>query len=410
MNNNILNFMGFDSIQHATKGGTGVDAGDPTRASYEGTPHAQELTVTYGLTWAAPSDTNFQYNNAGVSNMAAFRVAALAENSRRAFIFGAGRYSAPASPTVQILTATGRNNSGVAGKPWGYRFGFYLTDLTVFPSTPTSSNIANVTMMLGGNLTPIITRTYVGGRSYWAIPGVAAANCPTIVLGEPTHFEVELSSNTEASSTNMVVTLKIWVNGDLMYSGSAYTVPQTSSYAVRLRFNINGTNQTWMNRFGFSDMVISRVYDDDGVFYPNLGPQLVKRASVTIADPANWTSVNVGAVSAALNNYADTNWAVSPDTKAPLDMQVDLGLPAGVELNAINVYLRAQRDIAASVPMTMSMEASRVGDGVSLGGERNVPVGSQPAFSRVLSAGTVGSNVPLDFADSGKIALRLKVS
>lgn len=410
MNNNILNFLGFDSFTAVVKNGSGADAIDPVRTTYEGTPLAQELTVTYGLAWTLPADTNFQYNNAGVSSASRFRIGTGAD-ARRTFLFGAGRYSVPATPTTQVITAVGRNTSATAGKPWGYRFGFYLTDFTQFPSTPTNSSIANVTLLMGGNLLPIATRAYSGGRLYWNISGVSAVNCPDIVVGQPTHIEIEIACLNPSSdaATNMSVVVKIWVNGDLVSTQTPWSIAQTSNFAIRLRFNANGSAQTFFNYYGLSDLVISKAVDAEGNALPNLGPQIVRRAATTSVIGENWLPFGTTSLSTAIASPSETLYINSPEPKTPLVIKNNLNILPGAEVNAMHVYVAAGREVAAAAGLNMSWSAARDEDGVSLG-EAVRAVGSTLAYSKVLTAGYDGYPANLDFADTGRITLRLNVS
>lgn len=415
---NVLNFLGFDIFGAAAKGGSGTDMNDPTLGVHTGTPIADELvSLTYGYPWILPSETNFAYNNAGVTGLEKHKIGS-GDERRNTFIFQAGRGNNTNIKT-SFWTAgiSERANPGIVGSKYGIRFSFNLTDFTEYPNpaAPTAMPAPNVDLFIGSNSLPIVTRAASGTRSYWNVNGVSAALCPDIVKGVPCHFEVEIGWENPPGSGNVTTEVKVYVNGDLMYSAKPWSLSQTVIVQSRLRFTIQATStQTanYINTFGLSDLMITKCVDANGNWSAPLGPQVVLPINMESVNAPGWDNVGGAPIIQALTDGLDATYVTSPGDKVALDAKFDMKLPVGSEVNGVSVYIRARRDIPASAALQFNTDVTRQLDGSTLGSDANRLLTSGLAYYRPIAIlpNTEAGAAALEFADSGKLNVRLKVS
>lgn len=410
---NIINFLGFDSFGAAVKGGTGVDKDDPTLFAHTGTPLADELTsLVFGNPWTDPSVTAFQYNNAGVTGLEKHKIG-VGDERRNTFVFQGGRSSNTAYKTTFWTSGVDRGNPGVVGKRFGYRFSFNLTDFTEFPNpaAPVAHAVPNVEMFYGSNSLPIVTRAVTGTRIWWNINGVASNLCPDVVKGQPVHIEVEMGCENPGTGANATLEVKIYVNGDLLYTGKPYSIAQASVASCRLRFTAQAAAQAYMNCFGISDLVISKAVDGTDTWLPVLGPQIVLPAQLESIDAAGWQAVGADAVTALIDGD-DATYVVSPALKTPLNASFNLRLPVGAEVNGLSAYVRGRRDIPASAPLKFDTSVIRKLDGSLLASDAQRPLTANLAYYRpvTLLPNNEAGQTALEFADTGKLSLTLNVS
>lgn len=408
----ILAFHGFDTFGGAFKGGANSDQNDPINVGILNTPMSDTFSLTYGGSWPDPSNSNFQSNNGGVTGLEKHKIGA-GDERRNTLIFQAGRTTNSVSKTtlgiVSTLTTTPTVNPG---RPFGFRFGFYLTDFTEFPASP-ATHPSILDLMLGSNITSIIQRSVVGGVAYWNIANVPTAQHPRVVRGEPIHVEIELSGNPPMTATTFYLTLKVWINGDLVATSQPWSMtggPTMGAMLVRPRFVAQAVAVAYMNCFGLSDYVASTI--DDGVNpVPNLGPMMVLTGKVESFDGPEWTVVG-GSASTVLTDADAATYVLSPASKPPMSVKVDLGLPVGADVKGLNVYVRSARDVPASAAMSYTTTTLRTIDGKQLGVSPALPVSGTPTFHKPL--GLLGNDAAgieaLQFADSGKLTLNFNMS
>jgi hypothetical protein len=410
---NVINFLGFDVFGAAVKGGSGADKDDPTLLAYTGTPIADELTnLAFGSTWTDPATASFSYNNAGVTGLEKHKIG-VGDERRNTFLIQAGRNSSTTVKTTVWTSGTDRGNPGVVGKRFGYRFSFNLTDFTEFPNpaAPIAHAVPNVDAFYGSNSLPIVTRAVTGTRVWWNFNGVASNLCPDVVKGQPVHVEVEIGCENPGTAANATLEIKIYVNGDLLYTGKPYSIAQTSVAACRLRFTAQAAASTYMNSFGISDLVISKATDNADVWLPVLGPQVVLPAALDSVEGAGWQTVGASAV-VALTDGSDETYMISPALKTPLDAKFDLRLPVGAEVNGLSVFMRGRRDIPASAPLRFDTDVIRQLDGVKVASDAQRALTANLAYYKpvTLVPNNEAGETALQFADSGKLSVRLNVS
>lgn len=413
----VLNFLGFDIFGTGTKGGSGVDADDPILGAHAGTPIAGELTsLTYGYPWTLPSEANFGYNNAGVTGLERHKIGVGAER-RNTFVFQAGRgNNTNLKTTFWTAGIPDRGNPGVVGAKYGIRFGFNLTDFTEYPNpaAPIAMPASNVDVFFGSSSTPLVTRAVAGSRSYWAISGISPNLCPDIIKGQPTHFEVEIGWENPGTG-NAVVDVKLYVNGDLLYAAKPWSVSQTTIAQSRLRFTIQATATqaaTYTNSFGLSDLMISSCVDADGNWTAPLGPQVILPAALETVTASGWDTFGGVPMIQALTDGNDATYVTSALDKTPMTANYNLRLPVGAEVNGVMMYGRVRRDVPASAPMQLSTSLTRMSDGAIVANDPNRAVTGVMNYQRIVNLvpNTVAGAAALEFADSGKLAVQLKVS
>lgn len=382
----LLSFFGFDNFGGALGGLTGQFVDFPaSKAGIVGTPYEAQLPITYGGVG--------QYNSMGVPNDGRFRIGAGAER-RNMLIAACGG----ASSTYYALAKVGSGISYTIGgsNAFSITIGFNICDFSA--AMPAGGYYAARFSRAAGTLSNMIE--HIGGSNQYRLANTG--NLYTITPGQPTYLEFIVDMPTPANNT---FRCRAYVNGELWSTNNAFT--SLTAQTTELFFEIGIDRVFSANRFiGFSDIYLLDA-TGEAPFNDRLGPQVVMPYKATAVSAPEWTLTGGTDPLAVLTDNSDATYLTSPLGKASINVDADLKLTPGSQVNGVAFFTKVGRD--AGAPRPIAGAATRVADGAAIGTPVTSPTAATPSFvtSARFFPKTPAERELLNFPDTGKLRVIL---
>lgn len=382
----LLSFFGFDNFGGALGGLTGQFVDFPaSKAGIVGTPYETALPILYGGTG--------QYNSMGVPNDDRFRIGTGAER-RNMLIAAVGG----ASSTYYAMARVGSGVPYTIGgsSAFSLTIGFNICDFSA--AMPTGGYYAGRFCRAAGSLANFIE--HVSGTNQYRLANTSALY--TFTPGQPTYLEFIVDMPTPANNT---FRCRAYVNGELWSTNNAFT--SLTAQTTELFFEIGIDRVFSANRFiGFSDIYLLDA-TGEAPFNDRLGPQVVMPYKATAVSAPEWTLTGGTDPLTMLTDNNDATFVTSPVGKATINVDADLKLAPGSQVNGVAFFTKVGRDSGA--PRSIVGSATRIADGVPIGTAISGPTAATPAYvtSARFFPKTPAERELLNFPDTGKLRVIL---
>lgn len=382
----LLFFAGFDNFGGGLAGTAGQTADFPaSKAGIAGTPYETTLPIVYGAVGI--------YNSMGVPNDDRWRIGVGAER-RNTLVAAAGgqtsSYSSLARVGAGISYPIGGSNA------FSLTIGFNITDFSA--GMPTGGYYAARFCRAAGPLTNMIE--HIGGTNQYRLGNTG--NLYTFVPGQPTYLEFIVDMPVPANNT---FRCRAYVNGELWSTNASFS--SLTAQTTELFFEIGIDRPFSVNRYiGFSD-----IYLLDGTgeapFNDRLGPQIVLPYKATAVTAPDWTLTGGTDPLTMLTDNSDATYVTSPVAKATINVDADLKLAPGSQVNGVAFFTKVGRDSGATRTITGS--ATRIADGTPVGTAVVTSTTATPAYvtSARFYPKTPAERETLNFPDTGKMRIIL---
>lgn len=382
----LLSFFGFDNFGGALSGQGGAFADFPaSKAGIAGTPYEAQLPIVYGGVG--------QYNSMGVPNDDRFRIGAGAE--RRNMLIAA------TGGTTSTYFALARVGSGVnytigGSNAFSITIGFNICDFSA--AMPTGGYYAARFCRAAGSLANLIE--HIGGTNQYRLANTGPLY--TFTPGQPTYLEFIVDMPNPANNT---FRCRAYVNGELWSTNPS--ISSLTAQTTELFFEIGVDRVMVAGRFvGFSDIYLLDT-TGEAPFNERLGPQIVLPYEATAVTAQDWTLTGGTDPLAMLTDNSDATYLTSPLGKASINVEADLKLTPGSQVNGVAFFTKVGRDAGAPRPITGA--ATRVADGAAIGAPVASPTTAIPGFvtSARFFPKTPAERELLNFPDTGKLRVIL---
>lgn len=382
----LLSFFGFDNFGGALAGTAGQTAEYPaSKAGIVGTPYEAAIPITYGAAAV--------YNSMGVTNDDRWRIGAGTER-RNTLIAATGgstsSYFALAKIGSGVLYPIGGTNA------FSLTIGFNITDFSA--AMPAGGYYAARFSRAAGSLANLIE--HIGGTNQYRLGN--SGNLYTFTPGQPTYVEFVVDMPTPSNNT---FRCRAYVNGELWSTNVSFT--SLTAQTTELFFEIGIDRVFAANRLlGFSD-----IYLLDGTgeapFNDRLGPQVVLPYKATAVTTPDWVLTGGTDPLTMLTDNNDATFATSPVGKATINVDADMKLAPGSQVNGLAFFTKVGRD--AGAPRAIAGSATRIADGAPIGTTITGPTTAAPGYvtSARFFPKTPAERELLNFPDTGKLRIIL---